>query len=99
MPTRLQHVVVDAADPAALARWWAEALGWAITLEEPDEVDVEPPGPDGVGVPLVFVPVPNPKVPKTRAHLDRRRAAADARAAQAARLTGLGARPADIGQG
>jgi len=41
MPTRLQHVVVDAADPAALARWWAAALGWAITFEEPDEVAVE----------------------------------------------------------
>jgi hypothetical protein len=44
MPTRLVHVVVDAADPAALARWWAEALGWAITFEAPDEVAVEPPG-------------------------------------------------------
>ncbi len=99
MPTRLQHVVVDAADPAALARWWAEALGWAITLEEPDEVDVEPPGPDGVGVPLVFVPVAEPKVTKNRVHLDLRSADADDQAAQVARLTGLGARPADIGQG
>jgi hypothetical protein len=35
MPTRLVWVVVDAADPRALARWWAEALGWAVTAEEP----------------------------------------------------------------
>jgi len=99
MPTRLQHVVVDAADPAALARWWAEALGWAITVEEPDEVAVEPPEPDGLGVPLVFVPVADPKVTKNRVHLDLRSADADDQAALVARLTGLGATPADIGQG
>jgi predicted enzyme related to lactoylglutathione lyase len=99
MPTRLQHVVVDAADPAALARWWAEALGWVITLEEPDEVDVEPPGSDAAGVPLVFVPVADPKVTKNRLHLDLRSADAGDQAAQVARLTRLGARPADIGQG
>jgi hypothetical protein len=99
MPTRLVHVVVDAADPAALARWWAEALGWAITFEAPDEVAVEPPGQDGLGVPLVFVPVADPKVTKNRVHLDLRSADADDQAAQVARLTGLGARPADIGQG
>jgi predicted enzyme related to lactoylglutathione lyase len=99
MPTRLQHVVVDAADPAALARWWAEALGWAITVEEPDEVAVEPPEPDGLGVPLVFVPVADPKVTKNRVHLDLRSEDADDQAALVARLTGLGARLADIGQG
>jgi predicted enzyme related to lactoylglutathione lyase len=99
MPTRLVHMVVDAAGPAALARWWAEALGWAITWEEPDEVAVEPPEQDGVGVPLVFVPVADPKVTKNRVHLDLRSADADDQAAQVARLSGLGARPADIGQG
>jgi hypothetical protein len=39
----------------------AEALGWAVTLDTPDEAAVEPPGPDGLGLPLVFVPVPDPK--------------------------------------
>jgi predicted enzyme related to lactoylglutathione lyase len=99
MPTRLVWVVVDAADPTALARWWAEALGWAITAEEPDEVAVEPPEPDGLGVPLVFVAVADPKVGKNRVHLDLRSATVDDQAAQVARLTGLGAYPADIGQG
>jgi Glyoxalase-like domain len=28
MPTRLVHLVVDAAEPTRLARFWAEALGW-----------------------------------------------------------------------
>jgi predicted enzyme related to lactoylglutathione lyase len=99
MPTRLMQVVVDTADPVALGRWWAEALGWAITWEEPDAVAVEPPGPDGLGVPLVFVPVADPKVAKNRVHLDLRTADADDQAAQVNRLTGLGARPADLGQG
>jgi hypothetical protein len=47
----------------------------------------------------VFVPVADPKVTKNRVHLDLRSADADDQAAQVARLTGLGARPADIGQG
>jgi predicted enzyme related to lactoylglutathione lyase len=97
MPTRFQHLVIDARDPAALARWWADALGWAVTAEEPDEVVVEPPGADGL--PLVFVPVPEPKTGKNRIHLDLRSASAEDQAAQVDRLTGLGARPADIGQG
>jgi hypothetical protein len=99
MPTRLECVVVDAADPRALARWWAEALAWVVTVEEPEEVAVEPPEPDGLGVPLVFVPVADPKVGKNRVHLDLRSASADGQAALVARLAGLGARPADIGQG
>jgi predicted enzyme related to lactoylglutathione lyase len=97
MATRIQHVVVDAADPAALARWWAEALGWEVTAERPEEVVAEPP--DGLGVPLIFVPVADPKVGKNRVHLDLRSASADDQAARVARLTGLGARPADVGQG
>ena len=56
MPTRLTSVVIDAADPAALARFWSEATGWPITYEghhdaqgRPEEVIVEPPeGDDGV---------------------------------------------------
>jgi hypothetical protein len=99
MPTRLESLVVDAADPRALARWWAEALGWAVTAQEPHEAVVEPPTPDGLGVPLVFAPVADPKVGKNRVHLDLPSASADHQAAQVARLVGLGAHPADIGQG
>jgi len=47
MPTRLVHLVVDAADPAGLARFWSAALEWPITFEEPDEVVVAPPAADG----------------------------------------------------
>jgi hypothetical protein len=98
MPTRLESLVVDAADPRALAQWWADALGWAVTAQQ-HEVAVEPPTPDGLGVPLVFVAVADPKVGKNRLHLDLPSASADDQAAQVARLVGLGAHPADIGQG
>ncbi len=33
MPTRLVHLVIDAADPGRLARFWAAVLGWEIADE------------------------------------------------------------------
>jgi Glyoxalase-like domain len=90
--------VADAATPAASARWWAEALGWRVTLELPDEVAVEPPEPGGLGIPLVFVPVADPKTGPNRVHLDLVSPSAG-QAALVERLTSLGATPADVGQG
>jgi AcrR family transcriptional regulator len=102
MPTRLVHLVVDAADPVRLARFWAGALGWEVASEEPDEVDVCPPGfryPDPSALPLVFVPVPEPKKGKNRVHLDLATESVAHQAAEVERLLALGAVPADIGQG
>jgi predicted enzyme related to lactoylglutathione lyase len=102
MPTRLVHLVIDANDPARLARFWAAALGWEIAAEEPDEVDVEPPGfdyPGPAALPLVFVSVPEAKTVKNRVHLDLATESAGHQADVVARLRGLGARPLDIGQG
>lgn len=31
--TRLVHLVVDAVEPARLARFWAAALGWEVAAE------------------------------------------------------------------
>ena len=36
MPTRLDSVVIDTADPTALARWWSQTLGWPVTSEGPE---------------------------------------------------------------
>jgi catechol 2,3-dioxygenase-like lactoylglutathione lyase family enzyme len=102
MPTRLVHVVVDAGDPSRQARFWADALGWEVAAEEPDEVVVWPPGfgyPDPAALPLVFVPVPEPKTGKNRLHLDLATASAEHQVALVRRLRDLGAAPADIGQG
>jgi hypothetical protein len=102
MPTRLVHVVIDASDPAGLARFWAAALGWETTDETAAEVDVEPAGysyPDPVALPLVFVPVAEPKSGKNRVHLDLATTSAAHQAEWVSRLRGLGATPIDIGQG
>ena len=102
MPTRLVHLVVDANDPARLARFWAAALDWEIADETADEVDVWPAGyryPDPAAVPLVFVPVPEPKAGKNRVHLDLATTSLEHQAALVGRLRELGARPVDIGQG
>ena len=84
MSTRLVNLVADAADAAASGRWWAAALGWEMTFEQPDEVAVEPPEPDGLGIPLVFVPVPDPKTTPNRVHLDLASPSAAAQTAQVA---------------
>lgn len=102
MATRLVHLVIDAADPPGLARFWAAALGWEVAAEEPSEVVVWPPGfryPGTVALPLVFVPVPEPKAGKNRVHLDLATTSAAHQAAEVGRLLSLGATAADIGQG
>jgi Glyoxalase-like domain len=102
MPTRLVHVVVDAADPGRLARFWAAVLGWEVPVEEPGEVVIAPPGyeyPDPVAQTLAFIPVPGLKTVKNRVHLDLATESAEHQAAEVSRLRDLGARPADIGQG
>ena len=88
--------------PARLARFWAAALGWAVADETPEEVDVWPDGfsyPDPVALPLVFVPVPEPKTTRNRVHLDLATTSPDHQRSEVRRLLALGATHADIGQG
>jgi catechol 2,3-dioxygenase-like lactoylglutathione lyase family enzyme len=102
MGTRLVHIVVDANDPGRLARFWAAALGWEVADETPEEVDVWPAGfsyPDPVALPLVFVPVPEPKTTQNRVHLDLATTSPEHQQAEVRRLLALGATHADIGQG
>ncbi len=98
MSLGVQCVCVDTRDPDRLARFWAEALGWRRTYEEPDEVVLEPPEgspQDGVAPDLLFLKVPEEKVGKNRLHLDLR---PDDQAAEVERLAGLGARRVSVGQ-
>jgi glyoxalase superfamily protein len=105
VPTRLVHLIIDAVEPARLARFWAAALGWEIAVEDDGVIDVWPDEyryPDPVALPLVFLPVPEAKTVKTvknRIHLDLATESAAHQAAEVERLLGLGATPADIGQG
>ncbi|WP_433270147.1 VOC family protein [Actinosynnema sp. CS-041913] len=95
MATRLYDVVVDAADPVELGRFWSALLAQPITGESADEVDMTlcP------GMGLVFVPVSDPKVVKNRLHLDLASTSAEHQAALVARARELGAEPVDLGQG
>jgi hypothetical protein len=93
MGSRWENLVVDAQDPARLARWWAEALGYQITHEGPDEVEIRRSADELPG--LVFVPVPTPKETKNRLHIDLR---PTDREAEVERLVNMGARHVDVGQ-
>ncbi len=97
MPTRFNSLVIDAADPSALARFWSAALRWPVTFEEPDEVVVELDGQPFV--PLVFGPVAEPKTVQNRLHLDLATTTREHPAAEVERLLALGATRADVGQG
>ena len=99
MDLRIQCLCIDTADPAGLARFWQAALGWRRMHDEDDEVVLEPPQgspEDGIAPDLLFLRVPEDKAIKNRLHLDLR---PKDQAAEVARLEGLGARRADVGQG
>jgi hypothetical protein len=98
MEIRIQCVVVDAHDLEREARFWAEGLGWRITLQGDEEWAVEPPEGSAaldVAPDLLFVRGPDEKVTKNRLHLDLR---PDDQAAQVQRFLDLGARRVDVGQ-
>jgi hypothetical protein len=108
MSVRWYTIVVDCTDIAAQARWWASVLDWKIAYEAPDEVVIVPPHAltkaDSIpveerGPGLVFVHVPEGKQVKNRLHIDLAPRAGDDQAAEVARLEGLGAKRADVGQG
>ena len=93
MGLRWYGVVVDAADPARLGRWWAEVLSYPILHEGNGEIMI---GAD-LGMPcLYFTPAHEGKVGKNRLHLDL---TPDDQDAEIERLVNMGARHVDIGQG
>ncbi|MFV2082941.1 VOC family protein [Micromonospora sp. LOL_021] len=94
MASQWETLVVDAHDPARLARWWAQALGYQIVHEAPDEVEIRR-SPDQLPG-LIFVPVPESKQLKNRLHIDLR---PTDQAAEVERLVDMGARRVDIDQG
>ncbi len=98
MDIRIQCLCVDSPDPGKIASFWAAALGWRRTFDEPDQVCLEPPAgspEDGVAPDLLFLRVPEGKAVKNRLHLDLR---PKDQAAEVARLEAIGARRIDVGQ-
>ncbi|GAA1768399.1 VOC family protein [Luedemannella helvata] len=93
---------MKARDDAALGAFWAQALGWEISSEEPGVTNLEPPGlvyPDPAAIYIDLVASAEPKTVKNRVHIDLATKSAAHQAELVARLTELGATPADIGQG
>jgi hypothetical protein len=88
-----EQLLVDSADPVALGRWWAEALGWVVVDDSPEEYEIRP-APDRLPG-ILFGVVPEAKSIKNRLHLDFR---PDDQEAEVTRLLALGARHADVGQ-
>ena len=65
---RIQAVIVHCLDPRRLAAFWAEALGWTVTVDEDQESVVEPqPGSreDSVVADLLFIRVAEPEQGQT----------------------------------
>jgi hypothetical protein len=89
-----EQVVVAAQEPAALGRWWADALGWVVVNDSAEEFEIRPSADRLPG--LVFLPVSEAKLGKNRLHLDFR---PDDQQAEVERFIRAGARRVDIGQG
>ncbi|MGI8751039.1 MAG: VOC family protein [Acidimicrobiales bacterium] len=89
-----EQTIIHAREPAALGRWWKEALGWVVVNDDPDEFEIRPAADQLPG--LLFVTVPEAKTVKNRLHLDFR---PDDRDREVDRMLALGATRADVGQG
>lgn len=90
MSLEWEQTTVDSHDPAALGRWWQEALGWVVVNDDPSQFEIRP-EPDRLPG-LLFVSVPERKSAKNRLHLDLR---PDDRDREVERMLGLGASRAE----
>src|SRR4051794_24606139 len=98
MPTQLEEILVDAAEPAKLGAWWAEQLGWCLETDPYGDIVVIPPSGEP-GAELLFPPVPDPASGSGRVHLDLRSESPQQQAELIRRAVAGGARRADVGQG
>ncbi|MFG2046441.1 VOC family protein [Micromonospora sp. NPDC048935] len=88
-------VVVDCADPRAMASFWNKAMDW--TLHEVTDDSAVLRSAQGVGPYLEFIRTPDVKAGWNRVHLDVRPYPGDDLAVEAARLRTLGATTVDLG--
>jgi hypothetical protein len=91
------RVVVDCADPRAMARFWGAAIDWTLH-EVTDEHAVLRSAKDA-GPYLEFHRTPDVKTVPDRVHLDLLPHPGDDKAAEVTRLRTLGATDLDLGQG
>jgi hypothetical protein len=105
MALRPVQVNIKALDVTAVSRFWAAALGWRAVPGTPEVTAAALPGgdftwPDPVTVTIDVIRVPEARTAaKNRVHLDLATTSTAQQAELVARLTALGATPADVGQG
>jgi hypothetical protein len=102
MALQVVQVNFKARDDSALGRFWAEALDWGVSSEEPGATSVRPAGstwPVPAAVCVDVIAVPDPETVKDRVHIELATTSAAHHAELVARLKELGATPADVGQG
>lgn len=108
MTSRLNEIVIDAADPAALAEFWCAVLGWQVVDFTDDEYELMPSKVSdderlvairaGAALPsLLILRTPDVKLAKNRVHLDVSPIDAS-HDDEVERLIALGATRVDIGQ-
>ncbi|MFB4320345.1 VOC family protein [Actinomadura sp. 21ATH] len=93
----IARVVVDCADPRALAGFWGEAIDW--TLHELTDDHAVFRSAEGVGPYLELRRAAGERPVSTRVHIDLLPYSREEHAAEVARLEALGATGVDIGQG
>jgi hypothetical protein len=90
-------VVVDCADPRAMARFWGEATDWTPRKVTDDLAVLR--SAEAVGPHLEFLRTPDAKTVPDRVHLDLLPYPGDDKTAEVDRLRALGATDLDLGQG
>jgi predicted enzyme related to lactoylglutathione lyase len=90
-------VVVDCADPRAMARFWGQAIDWTLHEVADDHASLR--SAKGVGPYLEFLREPEGKTVPDRLHLDLLPYPGEDKAAEVGRLRALGASDLDLGQG
>ncbi|MFG1606626.1 VOC family protein [Actinoplanes sp. NPDC049265] len=93
----LAAVVVECADPRAMARFWGSATDWSV-LSVTDEI-AQLRSAQRVGPYLEFIRRPGDPGAGKRVHLDVAPYPGESQEAEVARLRTLGATDADVGQG
>lgn len=93
---RIAAVVLDCADPVALASFWQAATGWRVADFGAGFASLR--HPERAATALELVAVPEPKTTKDRLHIDVAPYPDGATEVEAARLTAQGASPVDVGQ-
>ncbi|MBW8803228.1 MAG: hypothetical protein JF587_05135 [Catenulisporales bacterium] len=90
-------VVVDCADPRALARFWDGAMDWTLHELTDDRAMLR--SAQGVGPYLEFRRTSGAEIVRSRIHLDLLPYTGDDQEAEVSRLRALGATDVDLGQG